>query len=108
MISLARSNYIGIANESGREGDSIIDALIRAYALGGYLGVPVDEYHRTRSQNFRLGMTRISTTLVEQADYHDSRDTPDGEFPIVRQYRPAIEAFSWELPAGLVDPGEIR
>jgi 8-oxo-dGTP pyrophosphatase MutT (NUDIX family) len=24
----------------------------------------------------------------------------------VRQYRPALEAFSWELPAGLVDPGE--
>jgi 8-oxo-dGTP pyrophosphatase MutT (NUDIX family) len=32
--------------------------------------------------------------------------TPDGRIPIVRQYRPAIEAFSWELPAGLVDPGE--
>jgi ADP-ribose pyrophosphatase len=24
----------------------------------------------------------------------------------VRQFRPALEAFSWELPAGLVDPGE--
>jgi ADP-ribose pyrophosphatase len=24
----------------------------------------------------------------------------------VRQYRPALEAFAWELPAGLVDPGE--
>lgn len=32
--------------------------------------------------------------------------TPEGLIPIVRQYRPAIEAFSWELPAGLVDPGE--
>jgi ADP-ribose pyrophosphatase len=32
--------------------------------------------------------------------------TPDGRIPIVRQYRPAIETFSWELPAGLVDPGE--
>jgi ADP-ribose pyrophosphatase len=32
--------------------------------------------------------------------------TPDGRFPIVRQYRPALEAFTWELPAGLVDPGE--
>lgn len=32
--------------------------------------------------------------------------TPEGEIPIVRQYRPAIEAFSWELPAGLVDAGE--
>jgi ADP-ribose pyrophosphatase len=32
--------------------------------------------------------------------------TPEGLIPIVRQYRPAIESFSWELPAGLVDPGE--
>ncbi|KAB2885107.1 MAG: NUDIX hydrolase [Pseudorhodoplanes sp.] len=32
--------------------------------------------------------------------------TPDGRIPLVRQYRPALEAFTWELPAGTVDPGE--
>jgi 8-oxo-dGTP pyrophosphatase MutT (NUDIX family) len=32
--------------------------------------------------------------------------TPDGKIPIVRQYRPAVEAFTWELPAGLVEAGE--
>ena len=32
--------------------------------------------------------------------------TPDGTFPIVRQYRPALERFTWELPAGLVERGE--
>src|SRR5258707_9685625 len=32
--------------------------------------------------------------------------TPAGRIPIVRQYRPAIEAFTWELPAGLVEHGE--
>jgi ADP-ribose pyrophosphatase YjhB (NUDIX family) len=32
--------------------------------------------------------------------------TPDGRIPIVRQYRPALEAFTWELPAGLLEPGE--
>jgi len=32
--------------------------------------------------------------------------TPDRRIPIVRQYRPALESFTWELPAGLVDPGE--
>lgn len=31
---------------------------------------------------------------------------PDGRIPIVRQYRPAIESFAWELPAGLVETGE--
>lgn len=32
--------------------------------------------------------------------------TPDGRIPIVRQYRPALEMFTWELPAGLAEPGE--
>ena len=32
--------------------------------------------------------------------------TPDGKIPIVRQYRPALERFTWELPAGMVDKGE--
>jgi 8-oxo-dGTP pyrophosphatase MutT (NUDIX family) len=32
--------------------------------------------------------------------------TQEGLIPIVRQYRPAIEAFTWELPAGLVEQGE--
>ena len=32
--------------------------------------------------------------------------TPAKQIPIVRQYRPAIESFTWELPAGLVDTGE--
>jgi ADP-ribose pyrophosphatase len=32
--------------------------------------------------------------------------TPNDEIPIVRQYRPALERFTWELPAGLVDQGE--
>jgi ADP-ribose pyrophosphatase len=31
---------------------------------------------------------------------------PDSRLPIVRQYRPALESFTWELPAGLLDPGE--
>jgi ADP-ribose pyrophosphatase len=32
--------------------------------------------------------------------------TPGGLIPIIRQYRPAVEVESWELPAGLMDPGE--
>jgi ADP-ribose pyrophosphatase len=32
--------------------------------------------------------------------------TPDGKIPIVRQYRPALENFTWELPAGMLDQGE--
>jgi ADP-ribose pyrophosphatase len=44
---------------------------------------------------------------VEQDDYVAIVAlTPGGKIPIVWQYRPALEAFSWELPAGLVDSGE--
>ena len=32
--------------------------------------------------------------------------TPDGRIPLVRQYRPAVEAFTWELPAGLLERDE--
>lgn len=44
---------------------------------------------------------------VEQADYISIVAlTRGGKIAIVRQYRPALEAFAWELPAGLLDPGE--
>lgn len=31
---------------------------------------------------------------------------PDGRILLVRQFRPAVERVTWELPAGLVDVGE--
>ena len=44
---------------------------------------------------------------VEQADYVSIvAVTPDGRFPLVHQYRPALEDYTWELPCGTVDPGE--
>jgi ADP-ribose pyrophosphatase len=44
---------------------------------------------------------------VNQPDYLAIvAQTPSGHFPIVRQYRPALEDFTWELPAGLAEPGE--
>jgi ADP-ribose pyrophosphatase len=32
--------------------------------------------------------------------------TKSGLIPLIRQYRPAVEAYTWELPAGLRDDGE--
>jgi ADP-ribose pyrophosphatase len=32
--------------------------------------------------------------------------TDDGRFPLVRQYRPAIEAVTWEFPSGTLENGE--
>ena len=33
--------------------------------------------------------------------------TTDGLIPIVRQYRPCVEQYTWELPAGTLDEGEL-
>jgi uncharacterized protein (TIRG00374 family) len=44
---------------------------------------------------------------IDQADYVAILAvTPDFQLPIVRQYRPALERYTWELPAGMVDAGE--
>ena len=32
--------------------------------------------------------------------------TADGRIPIVRQFRPCVEEYTWEFPAGTVDPGD--
>ena len=32
--------------------------------------------------------------------------TEEGCVLVVRQYRPALEKYTWELPSGLIDPGE--
>ena len=59
-----------------------------------------------RKVNFGNGRIELYHAL-RQADYVGILAiTPDGLIPIVRQYRPALERFTWELPAGMVDPGE--
>lgn len=32
--------------------------------------------------------------------------TVDGQIPIVRQYRPCVEVYTWEFPAGTLEDGE--
>jgi ADP-ribose pyrophosphatase len=60
-----------------------------------------------REVEFTRGAPSEIYHAVEQADYISIVAlTPAGKIPIVRQYRPALETFSWELPAGLVDAGE--
>jgi ADP-ribose pyrophosphatase len=53
-------------------------------------GAPTEVYHAVSQQEYLAIVAR----------------TPSGHFPIVRQYRPALESFTWELPAGLAEPGE--
>lgn len=60
-----------------------------------------------REVEFSRGAPPQVYHAVEQPDYISIvAITRDGKIPIVRQYRPALEAYAWELPAGLVDPGE--
>jgi ADP-ribose pyrophosphatase len=51
---------------------------------------PIETYHAVGQQDYLAIVAR----------------TPTGHFPIVRQYRPALEAFTWELPAGLAELNE--
>jgi 8-oxo-dGTP pyrophosphatase MutT (NUDIX family) len=53
-------------------------------------GAPTEIYHSVGQQDY--------IAIVAQ--------TPSGQFPVVHQYRPALERFTWELPAGLVEPNE--
>ncbi len=53
-------------------------------------GAAAEIYHAVKQQDYLAIVAR----------------TPSGHFPIVRQYRPAVEAFTWELPAGLAEPDE--
>jgi len=60
-----------------------------------------------REVEFAPGAPIQSYHAVGQADYIAILAmTPDRRIPLVRQYRPAVETFTWELPAGLIDPGE--
>lgn len=44
---------------------------------------------------------------ISQPDYVTAvAITDDGMMPIVRQFRPASEGFTWEFPAGTLDQGE--
>jgi len=60
-----------------------------------------------REVEFAPGAEREVYHAVSQQDYIAIvAALPDNRFPIVRQYRPALESFTWELPAGLIDPDE--
>jgi 8-oxo-dGTP pyrophosphatase MutT (NUDIX family) len=60
-----------------------------------------------RGVEYRPGAAPEQFHAISQRDYVAivARD-PDGMFPIVRQFRPAVEAFTWEFPAGTLDEGE--
>ncbi len=60
-----------------------------------------------KSVRFDDGLPEQMYHCLAQADYVTIlAQTPKGLIPIVRQYRPAIEAYTWELPAGLMEPEE--
>lgn len=59
-----------------------------------------------REVEFTPGKTEVYHAVKQQEYLAIVAVTPSGQFPIVHQYRPALETFTWELPAGLVDPGE--
>ena len=62
-----------------------------------------------REVEFSKGDAPQTYYAVSQLDYLAILAvTPDGRIPIVHQYRPALETFTWELPAGLLEKGEAQ
>jgi len=60
-----------------------------------------------REVAFRPGEPAQTYHALAQADYIAIlARTPDGGIPLVRQYRPAVEGHTWELPAGMLEHGE--
>ena len=59
-----------------------------------------------REVAYKNGTTELYHAVSQQDYIAIVALTPDGRIPIVRQYRPAMERFTWELPAGMVDQGE--
>ncbi len=83
--------------------------LAREAAITGRREIRVSPWVRLveKTVEFARGAQPETYHCLAQADYVAIlAQTPDSLIPIVRQYRPAVEAYTWELPAGLVDPGE--
>ncbi len=60
-----------------------------------------------REVEFSLGAKRQIYHSVTASDYVIVLAiTPDGQIPLVRQYRPAVEDFTLEFPGGMIDSGE--
>jgi ADP-ribose pyrophosphatase len=59
-----------------------------------------------REVEFSPGQIELYHAVKQQDYLAIVAVTPSGHFPIVHQYRPALESFTWELPAGLAEPGE--
>jgi ADP-ribose pyrophosphatase len=74
--------------------------------------IPVSPWVRLLAKNVRFAPGAELETyhcLQVAGDYVAIfAETPSGLIPIVRQYRPAVERYTWELPAGLLEPGEDR
>ena len=60
-----------------------------------------------KSVQFAPGESPRIYHCLAQADYVGILAvTSDGFVPVVRQFRPCVEDFTWEFPAGTVDDGE--
>jgi len=60
-----------------------------------------------REVEFGSGAVTETYYAIGQRDYVAIvARAPDGKIPIVRQFRPASEDFTWELPAGMAEDGE--
>jgi ADP-ribose pyrophosphatase len=71
--------------------------------------IPVSPWLEVIARDVQFHGSSVAETYyaVAQPDYVVVLAiAPDSRVLLVRQYRPAIERFSLELPAGMLDPNE--
>ena len=62
-----------------------------------------------KAVQFQAGDDQHLYHCLRQADYVAVLAMmPGGLIPLVRQYRPCVEDFTWEFPAGTLEDGEMR
>jgi ADP-ribose pyrophosphatase len=54
----------------------------------------------------RAKSVKSTTRSASRITLPSSQRCRTAAFPLSGKYRPALESFTWEFPAGLVEPGE--
>ena len=117
MAATAGARVAGRLDPPMQDTDSafaMTDQAARPPASGGPLVVSAKRHRLSpwfevveRMVRFQEGQDPQPYHAVGQADYVGVLAlTDDDRVPLIRQYRPAIEGYSLELPAGLLEDGE--
>jgi ADP-ribose pyrophosphatase len=103
--------HVATRSRSSRASDNVADPMpdLSFPLIVKRTEIDVSRWVRLVANDVRTSATGDVETWhsLAQADYVAIlARTPDGRIPIVRQFRPAVNGYTWELPAGMIDAGD--